>query len=118
MIANARTNDPDYQAYSKGRKILRKVRELLQATGVDLSRGAIPEIEALQRHLSEYRIVVYSGLRCDSIMFDGQVATPWRINLLYDGQHYHVITNVTAAMAKRQVCPTFNKRCERRSAQV
>ena len=68
VIAVARVrNDPNYQAYRKGyKKILPKVRELLQASGVDLSRGGgIPELQAFQRHLSEYRIVVYSGLRCD-----------------------------------------------------
>jgi hypothetical protein len=68
---------------------LHKVRELLQATGVDLSRReVIPELQAFKRHLSQYRIVVYSGLRCH-IMFEGQVTTPQRINLLYDGQHLH-----------------------------
>ena len=40
VIAVARvTNDPDYQAYRKTGKVLPKVRELLQAAGVDLSRG-------------------------------------------------------------------------------
>ena len=65
VIAVARvTNDPDYQVYRHGWKILPKVRELLQASGVDLSRGGgIPELKPLQRHLSQYRIVVYSGLR-------------------------------------------------------
>ena len=48
--------------------------------------------------------MVHSGLRCDSIMFDGQVATPQRRNLLYDGQHYHVITNLTGAGDKKYVC--------------
>jgi len=115
MIAVAKvTKDPGYKAYRQGRKILPKVRELLQVSGVDISRGGwIPELQAFQRHLSQYRIVVYSGLRCDSIMFDGQVATPQRINLLYDDDHYHVITNLTAAMAKRYVCPACNKGCER-----
>lgn len=42
-------------------------------------------------------------------MFDGQVATLQRINLLYDSQHYDVITNLTAAMAKRYVCPACNE---------
>jgi hypothetical protein len=104
-IANV-TNDLNYPDYRMGRKtILPKVNELLQAAGVDLSRGGmIPELHPFQRHLSQYRTVVYSGLRCDSIMFDGQVATRQRINLLYDGQHYHIITNLTAAMAKRYVC--------------
>jgi len=80
------------------------VYELLRVTSIDPSRGrGIPELRTFQRHLLEYRIVMYSGLRCD-IMFDGQVATPQTINLLSDGQHYHVITNLTAAMAKRG-CP-------------
>jgi hypothetical protein len=113
VIAVAKlTNDPNYKAYRQGRKVLPNVRELLQATGVDLCRGGIPELQAFQRHLSQYRIVVYSGLRCD-IMFNGQVATSHRINLLYDGQHYHVITNLTAAMAKQYVCPACNKGCKR-----
>jgi len=32
---------------------------------------------------------------------------------LYDGQHYHAITNLTEAVAKRYVCPACNKRCRR-----
>jgi len=97
-IAKA-TNDPDYTAYRKGWNILSKVHEPMQASGVYLSRGGIPELQAFQRYLPEYRIVVYSSLQCD-IMFEEQVASPMRINLLYDDQHYH-ITNLTAAMAKR-----------------
>jgi hypothetical protein len=106
VMAVARvTNGPSYQAYRLGRKILPKVRELLQVAVVDLSRGGvIPELQVFQRHLS-YRIVVHSGLRCDSITFDGQVTTSQRISLLYDGLHYHVITNLTAAMANRYLCP-------------
>jgi len=46
-------------------------------------------------------------------MFDGQVALSYRINLIYDGAHYHVITNLTAAMAKRSVCLACNKGCEK-----
>jgi len=66
VIAKARlTNYPDYKVYRQGRKILPKVNELLQASGVDLSReGGSPELQAFQRHLPEFRIVVYSGLRC------------------------------------------------------
>ena len=81
------TNDPNYHSYFKGRKnTFLKVSELLQAAGVDLSRGGgFPELQAFKHHLSQYRIVVYSGLRCDRIMFDEQVATPQRIKLLYGG---------------------------------
>jgi hypothetical protein len=49
VIAVSRlTKDPDYQAYRKGYKVYPKVRELLQAAGVDLSRGGIPNY----RHFS------------------------------------------------------------------
>jgi len=46
-------------------------------------------------------------------MFDGQIQTEKRINLLYDdvARHYHVIVNITGAMAKRHVCETCNKGC-------
>jgi hypothetical protein len=48
-------------------------------------------------------------------MFDGQVNASTRINLLYDdvNRHYHVITNLTGAMAKRYVCNGCNKGCKR-----
>ena len=46
VIAVAKlTNDSNYSSYRKGWKILPKVRELLQATGVDVSgEGGIPEL--------------------------------------------------------------------------
>jgi hypothetical protein len=48
MTAMARvTDDPNYKAYTQGQTILPKVRELLQASGVHLSRGGgIPELQA------------------------------------------------------------------------
>ena len=62
----------------------------------------------------EYRIVVYAVLNCDNIAFDGLVDSSQGINLLYDDitRHCHVITNLTAAIAKRYVCKTFKKVCE------
>jgi len=54
--------------------------------------------------------VVYSGLRSD-IIFDGQFASPQRINLLCIEAHYHAITNLAASMAKRYVCPACNIGC-------
>jgi hypothetical protein len=94
VIAVARvTDDPDFQAYRKGLKILAKVHELLQAAGVGLSRGGgIPKHTPFNI-MSQYRIVVYSDLRCDNILFGSKVATPRRINLFNDGQHYHIIRN-------------------------
>ena len=48
-------------------------------------------------------------------MFDGQVQTEKRINLLYDdiARHYHVIVNITRAMAKRYLCKACSKGCLR-----
>jgi hypothetical protein len=48
-------------------------------------------------------------------MFEGQVETSDRINLLYDEttRHYHEIGNLTGAMAKKFVCKTCGKGCER-----
>jgi hypothetical protein len=100
-IAKA-TNDLHYKAYIQGRKIRQIVQNILQTSGIDLSRGAgIPELERFQYHFKEYKIVVYERLNCDSIMFEGQVESSTRINLLYDdvSRHYHVIANPTGAMA-------------------
>jgi hypothetical protein len=48
-------------------------------------------------------------------MFDGQVETTTQINLLYDdvSRRYHVIRNLTGALAKRFVCKACNKACKR-----
>jgi hypothetical protein len=117
IIAVAKlTNDPNYNSYRRGRKVLPQVRHLLQKTGISLDRGAgIPELARFQEHFSEYCIVVYEGLNCDQIIYDGQVDLPKRINLLYDGvtRHYHVINNLTGAMAKKYVFKACNTGCER-----
>jgi len=59
-----------------------------------------------QDHYTEYKIVVYSGFNCEDIIFEGQVTSEKRVNLLYDdvNRHYHVITNLTGAMSKRYIC--------------
>jgi len=96
-------NDPNYKAYRKGRKIRQVVQTLLETTGIDLSNVAgIPELLRFQENFRQYKIVVYRGLSCEDIMFEGQVDSPKRLNILYDDveRHYHVIAKVTAAMAK------------------
>jgi len=47
-------------------------------------------------------------------MYQGHVESDKRINLLFDEvtQHYHVIANLTVAMAKRYVCEGCNKGCK------
>jgi len=114
-------NNPDYKAYRQGRKIRQVVQTLLYTTGIDLSNGAgIPEFVRFQEHLRPYKIVVYHGLSCDDIMFEGQVDSPKRLNILYDEveRHYHVIANLTVAMAKKYVCKGRSKACKRDVAHV
>jgi hypothetical protein len=86
IIAVARiTKDPNYKAYMQGRKIHNAVDNLLETTGINLQNGGgIHELERFQDHFGQYKIVVYTVLNCDSIMYEGQVETSERINLLYD----------------------------------
>jgi len=106
--------DPNYKSYRQGRKIRPEVDHLLRTTGIDLTNGGgIPELTLFQEHFKDYRIVVYGGLNCEDIVFDGQAESGKRINLLYDDttHHYHVITSITATMAKRYGCKGCGKGC-------
>ena len=92
------------------------VDSLLETTGIDLSRGGgVPELMRFQEHFKEYRIVVFGGLNCGDTMFDGQVESEKRINLVYDdvNRHFHVINNLTGAMARGYGSRGCNKGCER-----
>ena len=74
------------------------VRQLLKTTGIDMKNGGgIAELTRFQEHFHEYKIVVYSGVNCDSIMYQGHVESDKRINLLFDEvtRHYYVIGNLT-----------------------
>jgi hypothetical protein len=75
VIAIAKlTNDPNYKAYRQGRKICPVVDNLLAMTGIDLTNGGgIPKLIKFQEHFKEYRIVVFGGLNCKYLVFDGQV---------------------------------------------
>jgi len=117
VIANEKVdNDPNYKANRQGRKIRPVVQTLLEIIGIDLSKGAgISELVRLQEYFREYKIIAYHGLCCEDIMFEGRVDTVKEINLIYDdvGRHYHVITNLTGAMARRYVCKGCNRSCTR-----
>ena len=78
VIAIAKiTNDPNYKSYRDGRKIGPVVQRLLETTGINLDRGGggIREFTRFQEYFKEHRIVVFSGMNCEEIMFDGQVQT-------------------------------------------
>jgi hypothetical protein len=80
-------------------------------TGIDLrNSGVVPELITFQEHFIEYRIVVFGGLNCKDIVFDGR-EEPKKIKLLYDDitHHYHVINSVTGALSQESVCKSCNK---------
>jgi hypothetical protein len=83
------TNDPTYKSYLDGWWISHVVSQLLEMTGIDLNNSVgIPELLRFQEHFHEYKIVVYEGINCDSIMFECQVESSKRLNLFYDVTHY------------------------------
>jgi len=105
-------NNPNYKAYRQGWKVRHPVQNLLEATGIDLANGeGIPILVRYQDHFRDYKIVVYQSLSCEDVRFEGQVESNKRINLLYDDieRHYHVITNLTVAMARNYVCKGCKK---------
>jgi hypothetical protein len=84
IMAIALLNDHNSTSYMKGRRMRHVVDQLLETTGIDLKNGAhISEITKFQEHFHECKIVVYSGLNCESIMFQGNVESDKRINLLF-----------------------------------
>jgi len=75
--------DPNYKAYRQGRKIRHVVETLLEKAGIDLSNGAgIPELVRFQEHFQGYKIFVYHSLNCDNIVFERQVDSAKRLNIL------------------------------------
>jgi hypothetical protein len=84
-------------------------------TGIDLQHGrGIPELVKFQEYFKDFRIVVFGGLNCADVKFDGQTESEKRINSLYDDstRHFHVITSLTGAMAKMYVCKGCSKGCK------
>ena len=116
IIAIARLEkDPNYNSYRRGYKICHVVQKLCKTAGIDLSNGGgIPKLVRLQEHFRENKIVVYHGLRCEDVKFEGQVDSIKRLNLLYDNveRHYHVIAKLTATTARKYVCKRCNKACK------
>ena len=115
VIATAMlNNDLNYKAYSQGRKIRSVLHQLHETAVIDLKNDAgIPELTRFQEYFHEYEIVVYSGLNCKSIVYQGNVESHKRINLLFVEipRNYYVISNLTGAKAKRYVCEGWNKGC-------
>jgi hypothetical protein len=63
------TGDSNYKAYIQGWKIRPIDDNLLATTGINIHiDGGIPDLEQFQEHFKQHKIVVYTGLNCDSIM--------------------------------------------------
>ena len=105
IIAMARGNgDPKYKSYRDGYQLDQSVKELLRASGVDLSNGGgLQELQQFQDFLWDYKIIGYDGLSPDRFKFRGNSLSTKKLYLLYDAEtgHYNVITNIKAAVAKR-----------------
>jgi len=70
------TKDPNYNSYRRGYKIRPEVQHLLQTTGIYLETGGgIREIQQLQDHFTEFKILDYGGLNCSDILFEGRVTS-------------------------------------------
>ena len=86
IIAIARLEkDSNYNSYRRGFRISPVVDHLLQRTGIDLTNGGgIRELTRFQEYYKEYRIIVYGGLNCEDMIFDGVNESEKRIYLLYE----------------------------------
>jgi hypothetical protein len=111
IIAIARFNDPNYNSYRRGYKIHAEVDRLLEATGVDLSQGGgVFQLESFQQYFRDkYKIVVYTGLRSDSIIYEGQVDAPKRIKSYLMKKKSLRCDKLSGAFAIGYVCEACNK---------
>jgi hypothetical protein len=108
IIAIARVNnDPKYALYRHGYGLRQPVKDLLKASGVDLSNGGgLEKLQYFQQYFSDYKIIVFDGLHPDRVMFSGNSLSEKKLYLLCDREsgHYSVITNLKGAMAKTYMC--------------
>ena len=74
----------------------------------------VPKLQRFQDYFTEYKTVVYGGLQCGDIIFEGKVASQKKVNLLFDDvtRHFHVIANLTGAMSKKYMCAGCSKSCD------
>ena len=62
------------------------------------------KIVQFQKHLSGYKIIVCDGLSRDRVLLSGKSFSNKILPLLYDSEHYSIIKNLKAVMAKRYTC--------------
>ena len=91
IIATAHVNgDPKYASYRQGNCIKKPLEDFSKASGVDLSNaGSLQELAQFQEYISEYKIVVFSGLSTDKIIFTGNSVSSKKLYLLYNADTKH-----------------------------
>ena len=98
-----------------GRPLLAKAAlELCAAAGVvDLQRrgGGIRELEQFQRHLKDYKIIVFDEVKNPVVLFNSRsqnTGTPLHLLLDVENEHYSVIINLVGAFCKAHFCSLCN----------
>ena len=100
------THDPNYNKYRNGKKLISlKVNELLKNSKIDFSNGGgLAEIQKFQDYFAlEYNIVVFGGLQCNSVIYNGAQKT---LYLLFDEVecHFNIIVNLNGTFSQRYIC--------------
>jgi hypothetical protein len=108
IIAIARINaDPKFKSYRNGRGLKQSLQDFLTSSGVDLTNfGAFKELEHIQNHRSDYKIIVYDGLCPDRDLFSGNSLSNKKLYLLYDSGHscYYELERCCSPKGKFCVC--------------
>ncbi|XP_031348773.1 uncharacterized protein LOC116174886 [Photinus pyralis] len=115
--------DSDYNRI-RDRATVQKARaqQLVQEANVIIPSGgcSIEELRGFQQYLVDYKITVYQhNTKGREVVFEGPEMNK-KINLLYDDNHFNVITSLTAAFACSYYCEPChtpfdhknNHRCE------
>lgn len=84
-----------------------KTSQLILDTNINLpDEGCgIPELREFQKHLFDYKITVYKyDTKGREVIFEGDVESNKKINLLYHNNHFNVISSLTAAFCCDYYC--------------
>ncbi|KAB0804626.1 hypothetical protein PPYR_01596 [Photinus pyralis] len=112
-----RNNDPEFELMRAGFPIQgQRAEALCVAADVDLSAGGtIEHIRQFQDYLTDFTIVVYNHRLGKTTYFEGP-RSPQRqvLNLIFENDHYNVITSLTSAFSCGYFCESCRIRMSRR----
>lgn len=110
--------DSDYKKLCKVKSLQTKTAEELLATcNIEIPEegSGICELQKFQNYLKDYKITVYQyGFKGRNVIFEGKTeGLP--INLLYNENHYNVITSLTSAFCCKRYCESCHKPYEHKN---